>query len=88
MAEIVRIWPKEVATIGAMHRHQVIVKAICWRCKGVFKVDLPTLILAHGPRYSLIDRLGKCRRFDCDGTCNFLYRLRNSTHPFRPLLER
>ena len=82
-----QIWPRWVTTLGAMRDAEVIVQAHCRKCQTAFKVDIGQLCTLYGRSYSLIGRLGSCRRVGCDGQCVFLFSPREGT-PFRPLLNR
>lgn len=80
------IKPEWAATLGGMRQHQTLVRAACRSCKTVFKVEVELLLAKHGPTYSLYDRTGPCRIYNCLGHCIFLASPHEGT-PFRPLLS-
>lgn len=49
------------------------VAAVCEKCRTKFRVDLEGLVQLRGRSYSLIDKRGPCRRYDCDGLAFFVW---------------
>lgn len=84
--KVERLWPREVQTVGHMHDAQVTVKAVCDTCENAFKIDLGMLCAMRGRGYSLIGVRGRCRLYDCEGSCVFLYQMGPSV-PFVPLVD-
>ncbi len=81
-----RIWPKMVRNVGAMRDSDVVVKAVCGTCQNQFRIDLDMLCAMRGRGYSLIGKRGKCKLYDCDGSCVFLYQAGRGV-PFMPLKD-
>lgn len=71
--EIPEKHPNEVLTIGGIVRAGVQIKAVCLKCRNVFKCDCRSIVSGNGPYYSLLDQFGGCRLFDCKGRVFFMY---------------
>ena len=57
---------------GAMLRMNALVRTRCCRCETLLRVDLSDVVARHGPGFSLIDRLERCRVVGCDGSAFYL----------------
>ncbi len=64
--------PTQWLTVGAMAASGTDVRAWCRKCSLVLKVSPAMLAAYHGPDFSLMNRLTKCRQVGCDGTVFFL----------------
>lgn len=82
--DVERIWPRDVLTVGRMRDSGVTVKAVCDRCKNAFWIDLDMLCAMQGRGYCLIGKRGRCKLWECGGSCVFLYQMGPGT-PFLPL---
>ncbi|WP_235904115.1 hypothetical protein [Sphingomonas carotinifaciens] len=57
---------------GEMHRMQALVRSRCATCGTLLRVDVADLVARHGPGYSLIDKLERCRMVGCSGSTFYL----------------
>lgn len=80
----VPLWPKHVQCVGNMRDMKADVAAVCEKCRTKFKVDLEALVQLRGRSYSLIDKRGPCRRYECDGLAFFVWSPGRGV-PFRAL---
>ena len=62
----------EWLTVDAMAANGVEVRAWCRKCSLVLKVSPAMLATYHGPDFSLINRLARCRQVGCDGEVFFM----------------
>ncbi len=69
-----RIIPHDFQTVGAMAAANVPVRAWCRSCGLVLKVSPAMLAAYYGAEFSLVNRLARCRKVDCDGEVFFLAR--------------
>jgi len=88
-AEIYRIWPAWVRSLGAMQKAMaenpsLRVQAMCGTCNTAFHVDIEAMIWRFGRDFSLIDQHGKCRRVKCEGRTVFQYSA-GPTTPFQTM---
>lgn len=71
-ADIVTFWPRWADDAGAMLRINALVRSRCARCGTLLRVELEDIVARHGPGYSLIDRLDRCRMVGCVGSTFYL----------------
>lgn len=67
-----RIIPSHFQTVGAMAAASVPVRAWCRSCGLVLEVSPAMLAAYHGADFSLVNRLARCRKVDCNGEVFFL----------------
>lgn len=67
-----RIIPHRYQTVGAMAAEGVAVRAWCRSCGLVLEVSPAMLAAYHGPDFSLVNRLARCRKVGCSGEVFFL----------------
>lgn len=85
-ADIERLWPAWMASIGALRAERAIVRSRCDQCGIQLRVDLEALAAHRGAAASLIDALGRC---DVVGCCGSTYYLAARTYgrPWTALLR-
>ncbi|WP_267347085.1 hypothetical protein [Sphingomonas sp. GM_Shp_2] len=66
-ADVIALWPGWMESAGEMRRMQVLVRARCAACGTLLRVDLDDVMARHGSRYSLVDKLERCRMVGCSG---------------------
>jgi hypothetical protein len=71
-AALVRFSPAWTASLAAMRRPQIRVRARCRRCGALVREDVDALIGLYGEGASLIDRQARCRMVGCDGAAYYL----------------
>ncbi len=71
-ADIVPLWPRWMDSVGAMLRMKVLVRARCTQCGTLLRIELEDVVARHGPGYSLVDRLDRCRMVGCIGAAFYL----------------
>lgn len=71
-AEIVPLWPRWMENAGEMLRMNVLVRSRCSQCGTLMRVDMADVVARHGPGYSLIDKLERCRMVECIGSTFYL----------------
>lgn len=69
----VPLWPKHIQCVGNMRDMKADVAAVCEKCRTKFRVDLEAIVQLRGRSFSLIDKRGPCRRYDCDGLAFFVW---------------
>lgn len=71
-ADIVPLWPRWMDSAGAMLRVKALVRARCAQCGTLLRVELEDVVARHGPGFSLVDRLDRCRMVGCMGSTFYL----------------
>ena len=71
-ADIIALWPRWMDSAGAMLGMNALVRCRCAKCGTLLRVELADIVARHGPGYSLIDKLERCRMVGCAGTTVFL----------------
>lgn len=71
-ADIIALWPRWMDGVGEMRRMNALVRSRCAACGTLLRVDLDDVVARHGPGYSLVDRLERCRMVGCAGSTFFL----------------
>ena len=71
-AEIVTLLPRWMDHVGSMLRVNALVRTRCAKCGTLLRVELEDLVARHGPHYSLVDRLDRCRMVGCVGSTFYL----------------
>lgn len=71
-ANIVALWPRWMDSAGEMLRMKAQVRTRCCQCGTLMRVELEDIVARHGPGYSLIDRLERCRMVECMGSNFYL----------------
>lgn len=71
-ADIVTLWPRWMETAGEMLRLSALLRTRCSGCGTLMRADLNDIVARHGPEYSLIDRLERCRMVECIGSTFYL----------------
>jgi hypothetical protein len=66
-ADIVPLWPRWMDSVGTMLRMKALVRARCTQCGTLLRIELEDVVARHGPGYSLVDRLDRCRLADLRG---------------------
>ncbi len=64
-ANIVALWPRWMESAGEMLRMNALVRTRCRGCGTLMRADLHDIVARHGPGYSLIDKLERCRMVEC-----------------------
>ena len=67
-ADIVALWPRWMDSAGTMLRMNALVRTRCAKCGTLLRVELEDVVARHGPGYSLVDKLERCRMVGCIGT--------------------
>lgn len=67
-ADIVALWPRWMRSAHTMLRMKALVRSRCAKCGTLLRVELEDIVARHGPGYSLVDRLERCRMVGCVGT--------------------
>jgi len=80
-----RLIPKRKSNLIEMHRAGTRVRSCCRKCGIMLDVNVHLLMAYHGEHFTLIDKIARCRVYDCDGETFFLASPSENT-PFRPLL--
>ena len=71
-AEIIALWPRWMDSAGTMRAMNALVRSRCAKCGTLLRVELEDVVARHGPGYSLVDKLERCRMVGCTGTTFFL----------------
>ena len=71
-ANIVTLWPRWMESAGEMLRMNALVRTRCSGCGTLMRVDLHDIVARHGPGYSLVDKLERCRMVECEGSTFYL----------------
>lgn len=53
---------------GTMLRMNALVRTRCAKCGTLLRVELEDIVARHGPGYSLVDALERCRMVGCIGS--------------------
>lgn len=67
-ADIVALWPRWMESAGTMLRMNAQVRSRCCKCGALLRVELEDVVARHGPGYSLVDKLERCRMVGCVGS--------------------
>ncbi len=67
-AEIIALWPRWMDSAGTMLRMNAQVRTRCSKCGTLLRVELEDIVARHGPGYSLVDKLERCRVVGCIGS--------------------
>lgn len=71
-ANIVTLWPRWMESAGEMLRMKALVRTRCCGCGTLMRADLDDIVARHGPGYSLIDKLERCRMVGCISSTFYL----------------
>ncbi|GEM71490.1 hypothetical protein SAQ01S_12560 [Sphingomonas aquatilis NBRC 16722] len=71
-ANIVTLWPRWMESAGEMLRMNALVRTRCSGCGTLMRVDLHDIVARHGPGYSLVDKLERCRMVECISSTFYL----------------
>lgn len=71
-ADIVALWPRWMDSAGEMLRMNALVRLRCCKCGTLMRAELADIVARHGPGYSLIDKLERCRMVECIGSSFYL----------------
>lgn len=71
-ADIVTLLPRWMDHVGSMLRVNALVRTRCAKCGTLLRVELEDVVARHGPGYSLVDRLERCRMVGCVGSTFYL----------------
>lgn len=71
-ADIVALWPRWMESAGEMLRMKAQVRTRCCGCGTLMRADLNDIVARHGPGYSLVDKLERCRMVECIGSTFYL----------------
>lgn len=71
-ADIVTLWPRWMESAGEMLHMNALVRTRCCGCGTLMRADLNDLVARHGPGYSLIDKLERCRMVECISSTFYL----------------
>jgi len=71
-ADIVALWPRWMDSAATMLRMKALVRSRCVKCGTLLRIELEDIVARHGPGYSLIDQLERCRMVGCVGTTFYL----------------
>ena len=71
-ADIVALWPRWMESAGEMLRMKAQVRTRCCKCGTLMRAELEDIAARHGPGYSLIDKLERCRMVECHGSNFYL----------------
>lgn len=69
---IIALWPRWMETAGEMLRMNAQVRTRCCKCGTLMRAELEDVVARHGPGFSLIDRLERCRMVACIGSTFYL----------------
>ena len=72
VANIVTLWPRWMDSTGEMLRMNALVRTRCSGCGTMMRVDLHDVVARHGPGYSLVDKLERCRMVGCISSTFYL----------------
>ncbi|MEG3162742.1 hypothetical protein U1763_19755 [Sphingomonas sp. LB2R24] len=72
VANIVTLWPRWMDSAGEMLRMNALVRTRCSGCGTLMRVDLHDVVARHGPGYSLVDKLERCRMVECISSTFYL----------------
>ncbi len=71
-ANIVALWPRWINSAGEMLRMKALVRIRCCKCGTLMRAELDDIVARHGPDYSLVDKLERCRMVECEGSTFYL----------------
>lgn len=71
-ADIIALWPRWMDSAGTMLRMHAQVRSRCSKCGTLLRVELEDVVARHGPGYSLVDKLERCRMVGCIGSTFYL----------------
>ena len=71
-ANIVTLWPRWMESAGEMLRMKAQVRTRCCGCGTLMRADLDNIVARHGPGYSLVDKLERCRMVECISSTFYL----------------
>ncbi len=71
-AHIIALWPRWMNSVGTMLRMNALVRTRCAKCGTLLRVELADVAARHGPGYSLLDKLERCRMVGCVGSTFYL----------------
>lgn len=71
-ADIIALWPRWMDSVGTMFRMNALVRSRCAKCGTLLRVELVDVVARHGPGYSLVDKLERCRMVGCVGSTFYL----------------
>lgn len=85
-ANIVTLWPRWMESTGEMLRMNALVRTRCAGCGTLMRADLHDIVARHGPGYSLVDTLERCRMVEC-ASATFYLASRSYGGPWTTLLR-
>jgi len=71
-ANIVTLWPRWMENAGEMQRMKALVRTRCCGCGTLMRAHLDDTVARHGPGYSLVDKLERCRMVGCISSTFYL----------------
>jgi len=71
-ANIVALFPRWMENTGKMLQMNAQVRTRCCQCGTLMRAELKDIVARHGPDYSLIDKLERCRMVECIGSNFYL----------------
>lgn len=69
---VISLWPRWMESAGSMLHMNAQVRTRCTVCGALMRADLHDIVARHGPGYSLIDKLERCRMVECHGSTFYL----------------
>lgn len=71
-ADVITLAPRWMASAGALLKMNALVRSRCVKCGTLLRVELEDIVARHGPGWSLVDRLDRCRMIGCAGSTFYL----------------